>query len=115
MILARPHILIKVTFMKHFALEVWVSIYVQACKKNEKLLKFSLTHSIASLWGMGKPCRLSSDATERGVSSGSPLFASILPEYFIKICIKMKNTTKQPLKGEWTGSNDKNGKLHSAK
>ena len=27
MITTRPHILIKVTFLKHFALEVWVSIF----------------------------------------------------------------------------------------
>ena len=26
MVSARPHILIKVAFLKHFALEVWVSI-----------------------------------------------------------------------------------------
>ena len=29
MITARPRILIKVTFLKHFALEVWVSILAQ--------------------------------------------------------------------------------------
>ena len=28
MILARPHILIKVTFLKHFALEIWVNIHL---------------------------------------------------------------------------------------
>ena len=34
MILARPRILIKVTFLKHFALEVWVSIVIKI-KSNE--------------------------------------------------------------------------------
>ena len=34
MISARPRTLIKVTFLKHFALEVWVSIYCKSARRS---------------------------------------------------------------------------------
>ena len=46
---------------------------------SERDVKSSLTHiSLAShLWGIGKQCRPRSDTAERGVWSGSSLFASM--------------------------------------
>ena len=47
--------------------------------KNVDILMISTQISIASfLWNIGKQCRPRSDATERGVWSGSYLFAYII-------------------------------------
>ena len=59
-----------------------------------------------------KHCRPRSDATERGLWSGSPWF---LIKCSIKIWIKNINTIMQPLVQKWTGITDKRGKIHTAK
>ena len=59
-----------------------------------------------------KHCRPRSEATERGLWSGSPWFLIICS---IKIWIKNINTTMQPLVQKWTGITDKSGKIHTAK
>ena len=66
---------------------------------------------VSFLWDIGKQCRPRSGATERGVWSGSPLFAYRTCGLNLN---KMKNTTKQHLKRKWTDPSDKIGKIHSA-
>ena len=73
---------------------------------------YVLTHiSLASfLWEIGKQCRSRSDAAERGVSSGSPLFAYRILYQDLKIA--MKHTTQTPLKRKWTRQFGINGLKH---
>ena len=54
---------------------------------------------------IGKQCRTRSDAAERGVWSGSALFAYKL---YFTIWIKLKRTTQQPLNSELI---DKGGQI----
>ena len=70
-----------------------------------------LTHmnQASFLWDIGKRWRPRSDATKCGIWSGSPLFA--YTECSIKIWIKMKNTTQQPLKPKWTCLIDRGGTI----
>ena len=69
--------------------------------------KAILTHiSLASfLWDISKQCRSRSEAAECGLHC-------LLTECSIKILIKMKNTTHQPLKGKWAGPIDKRAEFH---
>ena len=71
--------------------------------------------------GHRQQCRLRSDTASsadpdrisHNVVSDQDLHC-LLTEWSIKILIKMKNITQQPLKQQWTGSIDKSGTFHSA-
>ena len=73
----------------------------------------TLTHisHVSFLWGIGKQCRTRSDATKRGVRSGSLLFAS---RVFFQNFNEIKLTTQQSLNTKWIRSIDKGRKFHYA-
>ena len=79
--------------------------------KFHPVLHCILTHiSLASfLWVIDKHCRPRSDATERGVRSGSQLFTYNL---FYQILNKNEKIHLRPLNRKWTGPIDKGGKFH---
>ena len=60
------------------------------------------------LWVKGKQCR--PDQTPQNVSSDQGLY-SLLTEWSFEIRIKIKNTTKQPIKQKSTGPIDNNVKI----
>ena len=75
-------------------------------KEHPETLKIDLSHiSLAFLlWNIGKQCRSRSDAAERGVWSGSLLFANRM--FYQKLTLS-ENITQQPLNRKWTGPIDK--------
>ena len=76
----------------------------------QKVFSFITHIRLASfLWDMRKQCIPRSDATERGVSSGSPLFT--YRKFYSKLNKNEKNTIQQPLKWKSTGPIDKSGKF----
>ena len=48
------------------------------------------------------------------IAASDQVLHCLLTENSIRIPIKMKNTTQQPLKGKWTCPFDKGGKIHLA-
>ena len=67
---------------------------------------FNLFKPSTFMWGIGKQCK--PDQTPQNASSDQVLHC-LPPEYSIKIQIKIKNTTQQPLKQKWTVPIDKVG------
>ena len=59
MLSARPRILIKVTFLKHFALEVWVSIFLAAFsvhwKESGKVYEYNDRHVFDIVYNLQGP------------------------------------------------------------
>ena len=71
------------------------SLFQTAVNGYQLLLCFNQFAPSILLWDIGKPCRPRSDATERAIWSGSPLFAYRMIYQNLN---KNVNTTKQPWK-----------------
>ena len=69
------------------------SFAIISLRKKELVALLTLTHisTVSFLWNKGKQCRPRSDASEQGLHY-------MLIECSNKLLIKMKNTTKHPLK-----------------
>ena len=75
MISTRAHILIKVTFLKHFALEVWVSI----CKKQQHLLQ--LCHQDAAFQNAIVGRKRTTEEVDTGIHVITPIGDTVGDSY----------------------------------